>query len=482
MATSAVQNPPAPAESKSAKKKKARGAIERTESPATAPVSEKGTSVAGGDEYDPNENEYVRDIKKSIRNVSKKLTNGARIETLIGEHSDKSLDDLIAQKIINVDQKAAHLKRPALHAQLFQLEKELTMHKKISAEHSQALHKQEEALKEKFEKEKAELAADIKEKAEAEATATLKHNFLILSQFLRLAAARRAEEVDPTLDENQALEGVLLGVYSGDDGAVATIQKLVQGVEEPTRNTAGETLKTTFAEVKQAAIAHAATFYQPESAAQATEPEVEEIKEEVEEPEKVEEKTEVETDPTVASASLTEIEEGSATAPTNGHVQETSSASGGAPSNADVTDSAANAAGESQWDTGNSMTESQEWVDVKVPREPSETDTGVTATPAQPSAPANTQSWADDHPEAHEPPAATPADDGFQSVQGRNRGNREGGHRGRSGYRGRGGGYRGEGGFRGDGRGRGRGGQRGDRGDRGGPRGPRRGGESTEQH
>lgn len=39
---------------------------------------------------------------------------------------------------------------------------------------------------------------------------------------------------------------------------------------------------------------------------------------------------------------------------------------------------------------------SQEWVDVKVPRDPVETDEGPAATPA---APANTQSWADDHPE-----------------------------------------------------------------------------------
>ena len=148
---------------------------------------------------------------------------------------------------------------------------------------------------------------------------------------------------------------------------------------------------------------------------------------------------------------------------TNGHVQESSTSS--APSNADVADDAANAAGESQWDTGNDMTGSQEWVDVKISREPSETETGLAATAA---APSNTQSWADDHPETEGgAAAAAPADDGFQSVPGRNRGNREGGHRGRGGYRGRGG-------FRGEGRGRGRGGPRG-----GMPSRPRRGGASS---
>ena len=182
------------------------------------------------------------------------------------------------------------------------------------------------------------------------------------------------------------------------------------------------------------------------------------------ETEAVESKAEPATDPTVANAGLTEVEEGSATPLTNGHhVQEAPGSA--APSNTDVADSAANAAGESQWDTnGKDATAPQEGVDVKIPREPNETETGVAATPAAPTAPAKQESWADDHPEAEAAPAAS-ADDGFQSVQGRNRGNREGGWRGRGGHRGRGG-------YRGDGRGRGRGGQRG-----GMPSRPRRGGD-----
>lgn len=64
--------------------------------------------------------------------------------------------------------------------------------------------------------------------------------------------------------------------------------------------------------------------------------------------------------------------------------------------NASVSDESANAVAESHWDSGNNEPLSQEWVDVKVPRDPAETETGLTATPA---APANTQSWADDQPE-----------------------------------------------------------------------------------
>lgn len=65
--------------------------------------------------------------------------------------------------------------------------------------------------------------------------------------------------------------------------------------------------------------------------------------------------------------------------------------------NIQVTDEAANAVAESHWDAGNDVASSQEWVDVSVPKDPTETETGLTATPA---AASNTQSWADDHPEA----------------------------------------------------------------------------------
>ncbi|KAK4102024.1 hypothetical protein N658DRAFT_506731 [Parathielavia hyrcaniae] len=473
MAASDIQNIPVPVESKSAKRKKAKAQAERTESPApSAPTPERAGSVAAGDAQDDGDNAHIRDLQKSIRNITKKITSTAKIDAIIAEHSGKSLEDLVATKVINSDQKAAHLRKPALQAQLFQLEEQLAQHKKVAREYLARIAEQEKSLTDKFEKEKADAVAELTEKAEADARTALHDNFLILSQFLRLAAARRVEDADSTSDESQALEGVLLNVYSGDENAVATMLKMVQGADEQTRSTTGETLQTTFAQVKQAAIAHAASFLQTDATSQPSEPQQtdsQHIEPQQTKPEAVESKQEPQTDPTLANAALTEVDEGSATILTNGHAQEAlGSPTTAAHSNTDVADDAANAAGESQWDLGNetSPTSTQEWVDVKIPREPSETEMGLTATPAGPS---NTQSWADDHPEAEAAPSG-PADDGFQSVPGRHRGNREGGWRGRGGYRGRGG-------FRGDGRGRGRG--------RGGPRGnggmaPRRGGD--EQH
>jgi len=54
-----------------------------------------------------------------------------------------------------------------------------------------------------------------------------------------------------------------------------------------------------------------------------------------------------------------------------------------------------NTAAEANWDNNNDLSTSQEWVEV--PRDATETDTGITATPA---APSNVQSWADDQPDS----------------------------------------------------------------------------------
>jgi hypothetical protein len=86
---------------------------------------------------------------------------------------------------------------------------------------------------------------EAKESADALLKTSLRDNLLIVSQFLRLAAARRVENAESSEDENQALEGVLLAVYSGDEGAVSTMTKLVEGVEEQTLSTAGEQLQST---------------------------------------------------------------------------------------------------------------------------------------------------------------------------------------------------------------------------------------------
>lgn len=186
----------------------------------------------------------------------------------------------------------------------------------------------------------------------------------------------------------------------------------------------------------------------------------------------------MQSDPTIANAGLTELDAPSATAI---HADREEPYEAGIPANAGFGDGAANAAAEANWDANNELSTSQEWVEV--PRDATETDTGIAATPA---APSNVQSWADDQPDSPEvrnifslarqlftfifehlymlllplsqiftngntiqnsPAPATNPNDGFHEVQ-RSRG----GNRGDGQGRGRGGG-------RGNGRGRGRGGR-----------------------
>ncbi|RYP53393.1 hypothetical protein DL768_001638 [Monosporascus sp. mg162] len=404
MPSTAVQSPPVQTESKSAKKKKAK-AEARTESPApsASPAAEKPDSVTGANGQDESgETAYIRELQKNVRNLNKKIANASRTDSIVAEHKDKSLDELVQLKLINSDQRAQRMKKPQLEAQLAQIEEQLAQFKKVDEEYRTRLAAEkaslEKSLTEKFENEKAEAVNEIKEKAEADSKKTLHDSLLTLSQFLRLAAARRSEEADAGLDENMALEGVLLSVYSGDEHAVSTMLKLIEGSDEKTLSVSGEELQTTFAQVKAAAAAHVNTVLSTDAAPEAA-PEAAETVDTTEAP--VESSEAITTDPTVAHGGLTEMDSTGVTAPlTNGHPESTRDT----PANADVADNAANAAAESQWDANNDVGASQEeW--VKIPRDPTETETGLTATPAETG---NVQSWADDHPE--HPPQSSATD------------------------------------------------------------------------
>ncbi|CAK7266440.1 hypothetical protein SEPCBS119000_002030 [Sporothrix epigloea] len=472
MAASAIQNSVASVDTKVDRKKKVKA--RRTESPAPTAPSERALSVAPADANgdDSSEPVYLRELSRNIRNANKRLTNITKTDGLVAEHKDKSLDELVTLKIINTDQKAQILKKPAIQFQLAQYEEQYSQFKKLDTEFRERLASEKaeitKTMTDKFEQEKADAVREATEAATAASEKTLHDSLLTLSQFLRLAAARRADDQNQQLDENLALEGVLLQIYSGDENGVATMLKLVQGAEETTEGVSNEPLQTTFAQVKAAAAASVVPVAQAEADEVLPDSHVQ-----------------VDSDPTLVHASLTEIDAGIDTpftenaALTNGHIVEDELLEPAASNlaNADVGDEAANAAGEAQWDTANGskdLSTSQEW--VQVPRDPTETENGLNATT---STLGNTQSWADE--QAEQPDVALPTaistvgatatnavatehNDGFHQVQRHNRGRSE-----RDVFRGRGGGYRG--------RGRGGGGENRGRGGRGG-RG--RGGSSSE--
>lgn len=75
----------------------------------------------------------------------------------------------------------------------------------------------------------------MKEVATTEAVTKLKdeakEKLLILSKFLRAAAAKR-QGGDETSTENRAFEGALLLIYGGELDAVEAMEKLVSGVDD----------------------------------------------------------------------------------------------------------------------------------------------------------------------------------------------------------------------------------------------------------
>jgi hypothetical protein len=90
-----------------------------------------------------------------------------------------------------------------------------------------------------------ETVAAAKAEAETNALKEQKHNLLLLSQFLKLAAIRRGEDETAELEESKALEGLLAQVYAGDATAVASMLNLIQGSGDTITSVMGEHLSVT---------------------------------------------------------------------------------------------------------------------------------------------------------------------------------------------------------------------------------------------
>ncbi|KAH7073673.1 hypothetical protein BKA63DRAFT_514590 [Paraphoma chrysanthemicola] len=443
-------------ESKSARKKKAKAetggtavpaAREQTASEAGAGGSEPSGKPNAGD----SENAYVRELQKNIRNINKKLSATQKTDAIIEANPGVSLDELVASRKLNADQKASAEKKPGLLAQRAQLEEQFGHFQKYGQEQDDKFAREKEILRKSHSSELEALRDTLKAEAVLEQKKLLKEKILTLSRFLRAAAARRQLEDDDS-DLTKAFEGALLQVYGGDATAVLAAEKLIEGAEDGVPSTEGVVLSVTYAQVKQAALDEA-----PFAAEEAWVDEVAQAQPappETEAPDAV-------SDPTVAHAGLTELDAGAAPISTDSDTPT-------APAASSIEPGTANAAAEEQWDKqaaggDDPLSESFEMI----PRDPAETENQHATAPVT-----STQSWADDTPEPQATPGAASGGDGFHEVHHSRGGRGRGGHQGegRGGYRGRGrGGPRGD--FRG-GRGRGRGDFRGPRGGfRGAPRG-----------
>ncbi|KAJ5518468.1 Histone-fold [Penicillium expansum] len=330
---------------------------------ATQKLKEEKGSRASSVSKDPEspssdlqESSYLKELQKTLRNAVKKLNSFAKVDAIIAENPNKSLDELIEEKKINNDQKAQVLKKPTIQATIAQAEEQIGHYKQFAAQYEDRLVAQKAELVKAHE---AELEA-VRNNAIADATEASKkalhQQFYTVTKFLCAAAILRRDG-DAVTTESRAFEGVLFEVYAGNQSAVNSLLKIAEGADEKVNAVEGTTLDFTYGDVKQASDKFAPPEETTEVASEATPT------------------TDPTTDPTVANAGLTELQDtsfGTQAEPAASQVDQL------APPAQTLVSDAGNSIAEQTW--APTSDESSEW--VKLPRNPDETDTGLQATPA----------------------------------------------------------------------------------------------------
>lgn len=223
-------------ESKSARKKKAKAEAANGTSPAPASSaavpksSSQENSVAV--ENPTEQHEYIKELNKQIRNTNKKLQATQKVDSILQANPGVSLDDLVAQRKINQDQKEQAQKKPKLQAQLADLEERVEQYKTFEASLQAKFAKQREELTAEHERSTSKLREELTLAGASSSQAELRKKLLVFSQFLRAAAAKRSLDEETDTEENKAFEGVLLLVYGGDDKAVDAAMNLIEGSQE----------------------------------------------------------------------------------------------------------------------------------------------------------------------------------------------------------------------------------------------------------
>ena len=166
----------------------------------------------------------------------------SKVDAILAADPNTSLDDLLAARKINADQKAQALKKPELQKALAQLEEQVAQYKKVDAEYQSRLSSERDTLTKSHNTEIEQLKLSVKKETEEQARSELRKKLLTFSQFLRAAAAKRLVEEEANTDESKAFEGALLLVYGGDDKAVEAAQAIIDGAEEAVPSVEGQPL------------------------------------------------------------------------------------------------------------------------------------------------------------------------------------------------------------------------------------------------
>lgn len=155
-----------------------------------------------------------------------------KVDSIIAANPGKTLDELVSLKVINADQKAQALKKPALISQRTALEDQIAQYKKFEAEYQDVFSKERNQLKSSHAKELEDVRDAVRKEVKSQMEKEFKLRLLVFARFLKAAAERRQREGDEGGEEGKAFEGVLYGIYTGDVAAVECAERLIEGVEE----------------------------------------------------------------------------------------------------------------------------------------------------------------------------------------------------------------------------------------------------------
>lgn len=221
-----------------------------------------------------------------------------KVDAIIAENPNTSLDDLVTTRKINADQKAQALKKPALQSQLVQFEDQITSFKKLEEELKIQSAKETAQLLESHKLELESLRRSLELEAKSMRKKDTRDHLLTLSTFLRAAAARRQIEDDMS-EESKAFEGMLLLLYGGDIAAVDAAEKLINGSGDGVLSTEGQVLNVSYARIKELAIELAPSNVEDASNMRTSEASTTSTGETA--------VADISTDPTIVHAGLTEL-------------------------------------------------------------------------------------------------------------------------------------------------------------------------------
>ncbi|KAJ5364588.1 uncharacterized protein N7496_010301 [Penicillium cataractarum] len=326
-----------------------------------APGTPKAESESPVSETNGSEPTYLKELQKSLRNAVKKLNATAKIDAIIAENQGKSLDDLVVEKKINADQKAQALKKPALQASIAQIEEQIGHYKQFAAQYEARLETQKAALDKAHQEELEAVRANAIADATETSSRVLREQLLTLTKFLCAAANMRHAGETESL-ESRAFEGVLFQVYGGNKKAVDSMVKLVDGADEKVVGVEGDALELSYGDVKLASNKFAPAEETPEVTTESA----------------------AVSDPTIANASLTELQDSSVSDELAASEAANATPQGEqvAPPSQTLISDAANQVAQTTYNPTSleSSATTDGWVEV--PRDPAETETGLQATPA----------------------------------------------------------------------------------------------------